>query len=54
LCDGRTYHNGEIMFWEQRQNQLHKIPKIPRLSQHGHYRRSLNFSMFSFEFRFQL
>jgi hypothetical protein len=33
LCDGRADHKDEIMFWDQSQNQLHKIPKIPRLSQ---------------------
>jgi hypothetical protein len=46
LYNGRSSHGDEIMFWDQSQNQLHKIVKIHGLSHQDHNRRSLNFQYF--------
>jgi hypothetical protein len=46
LHDHRTSHEDEILFWDQRKNQLQKYSKIPGLSHQDHDHRSLNFQSF--------
>jgi hypothetical protein len=53
LHDGSTSHEDKMMFWDQRQNQLPKIPKIYGMCHQDRYHRSLDFSIFSFEFDFK-
>jgi hypothetical protein len=53
LHDGTASHEDENIFWDESQNQLHKIPKIPGLSHQDHDFHSLDFfQSFLVEFDF--
>jgi hypothetical protein len=53
LHAARTSHEEEMVFWDQNQNQLPKISKIPGLSHEDHNCRSLSFQSFHLSFDFQ-